>query len=159
MIEVAHFFVRSILLRHGAPRVIVSVRGTSFASALFTHVPRLGETVHRKSTAYHPQPNGIVKWFSRTLEDIMSIYVTCDDANWDIVLLFVTFAYNSSAQQTTGHSTFPLSTVGMPLCHFTHCFHVSAMYLSMSSQHRSFLTPKRNASLRGSALRAHSNVA
>lgn len=107
---VARFFVACIMLHHEAPRVVVSDRGTSFVSVLVTNVRHLCATVYRTSTAYHSQTNGIVERFNHTLAG-MSLYVTSDHSNWDVVLPFVTFAYNSLVQQATGCSPFRLSTI------------------------------------------------
>lgn len=62
--EVAKFFVSRLLLRHGAPRVVVSDRGTSFLSTIVTNVLRLCATVQRKSAAYHPETSGMVERFT-----------------------------------------------------------------------------------------------
>lgn len=62
--------------------------------------------VHRTSTAYHPQTNGLTERFNRTLGDMLSMYIDSDHSNWDVVLPFVTYAYNTATQSTTGFSPF-----------------------------------------------------
>lgn len=97
-------FIHSILLRCGAPRVIISNRGTSFVSALGTNILQLCDTIYRKSTVYHPQTNGIVERFNRALADMLLVHITCDHTNLGIKLPFITFMYNFVVQQTTGYS-------------------------------------------------------
>ncbi|GFV14608.1 transposon Ty3-I Gag-Pol polyprotein [Trichonephila clavipes] len=51
-------FLEEIVLRHGAPRVIITDRGQSFDPDLFPLVD-LCNIDHRFTTAYHPQTNGL----------------------------------------------------------------------------------------------------
>lgn len=104
--EVADFFLRSILLRHGAPRVLLSDRGRTFSSSIVQEVLRTSNTVHKTTSAYHPQTNGLTERFHRTLSDMISMYIQPNHTNWDEILPFVTFAYNTATQRTTGYSPF-----------------------------------------------------
>lgn len=72
--------------------------------------------IHRKSTAYHPQTNGLTERFNRTLGDMLTMYVASDHSNWDTVLPFVTYAYNTATQATTGFSPFFLLYGREPSC-------------------------------------------
>lgn len=104
--EVADFFLRNILLRHGAPRVLLSDRGKVFLSSLLTEVLRASNTIHKTTSSYHPQTNGLTERFHRTLSDMIAMYISPDHTNWDAILPFVTFAYNTAVQHTTGFSPF-----------------------------------------------------
>uniref|UniRef100_A0A6G5A9U4 Putative tick transposon n=1 Tax=Rhipicephalus microplus TaxID=6941 RepID=A0A6G5A9U4_RHIMP len=44
--------------------------------------------------------------FNRTLGSMLSMYVASDHSNWDQVLPFVTYAYNTVVQATTGFSPY-----------------------------------------------------
>ncbi|GFX04171.1 transposon Tf2-6 polyprotein [Trichonephila clavipes] len=61
---------------------------------------------HRFTTAYHPQTNGL-KRFNKTLADMLSM-LDVEQKNWDEILPFVTFAYNTAKQETTGFTPFYL---------------------------------------------------
>ncbi|GFW08319.1 retrovirus-related Pol polyprotein from transposon 17.6 [Trichonephila clavipes] len=63
---------------------------------------------HRFTTAYHPQTNGLTERFNKTLADMLSMYVDVEQKNWDEILPFVTFAYNTAKQETTGFTPFYL---------------------------------------------------
>lgn len=104
--EIATFFLEAIFLRHGAPRVLLSDRGKAFLSKLLEDVLRTCNTIHKTTTSYHPQTNGLTERFHRTLSDMISMYINADHTNWDTILPFVTFAYNTAAQRTTGYSPF-----------------------------------------------------
>ncbi|UYV76755.1 K02A2.6-like, partial [Cordylochernes scorpioides] len=104
--EIADFFLKKIVLRHGAPIILISDRGSSFLSKLLTQVLKICNTIHKKTTSYHPQTNGQTERMNRTLTDMISMYIDEKHQNWDEILPFVTFAYNSSVQETTGYSPY-----------------------------------------------------
>lgn len=104
--EVADLFLHAIVLRHGAPRVLISDRGKTFLSHVLEEVLRATNTVHKTCSSYHPQTDGLIERFHRTLSDVISMYIRPDHKNWDNILPFVTFAYNSAVQRTTGYSPF-----------------------------------------------------
>ncbi|GBM53839.1 Retrovirus-related Pol polyprotein from transposon 297 [Araneus ventricosus] len=104
--EIAKFLVEEIILKHGAPREMISDRGRSFLSNLVKDINQLCQTSHLLTTAYHPQTNGLTERFNKTLADMLSMYVDVEQRNWDTILPFVTFAYNSAKQDTTGFSPF-----------------------------------------------------
>ncbi|UYV65911.1 hypothetical protein LAZ67_3005874 [Cordylochernes scorpioides] len=104
--EIADFFLKRIVLRHGAPKILISDRGSSFLSKLLTQVLKICNTIHKKTTSYHPQTNGQTERMNRTLTDMISMYIDEKHQNWDEILPFVTFAYNSSVQETTGYSPY-----------------------------------------------------
>ncbi|GFV35107.1 retrovirus-related Pol polyprotein from transposon 412 [Trichonephila clavipes] len=100
--EIAKFLLEEIVLRHGAPRVIITDRGAVFRSRLVSSLVDLCNIDHRFTTAYHPQTNGLTERFNKTLVDMLSMYVDVEQKNWDEILPFVTFAYNTAKQETTG---------------------------------------------------------
>ncbi|GFT76104.1 retrovirus-related Pol polyprotein from transposon 412 [Trichonephila clavipes] len=100
--EIAKFVLEEIVLRHGAPRVIITDRGAVFRSRLVSSLVDLCNIDHRFTTAYHPQTNGLTERFNKTLADMLSMYVDVEQKNWDEILPFVTFAYNTAKQETTG---------------------------------------------------------
>lgn len=62
--------------------------------------------MHKTTSSYHQQTNGLNERFHRTLSDMLSMYIRSDHTNWDTILPFVTFAYNTAIQSTTGYSPF-----------------------------------------------------
>ncbi|KAM7288282.1 Transposon Ty3-I Gag-Pol polyprotein [Ixodes scapularis] len=107
-VEVAKFFIESIVLRHGAPEVLITDRGSSFMAQLTQEILRLSHTSHRRTTAYHPQTNGLTERLNKTIADMISMYVDVEHKTWDEVLPYVTFAYNTAVQETTGVTPFQL---------------------------------------------------
>lgn len=64
--------------------------------------------VHKFTSGYHPQTNGLTERFNHTLADMLSFYVSSEHKNWDSLLPYLTFAYNSAVQSTTKFSPFRL---------------------------------------------------
>lgn len=106
--EVARFFVHEILLRHGAPAVLITDRGTAFTAQLMQQILHYSNTSHRRTTAYHPQTNGPTERLNKTFADMLSMYVDVQHKTWDNILPYVTFAYNTAVQETTQTTPFQL---------------------------------------------------
>lgn len=106
--EIANFFIQHILLIYGAPRVLISDRGRSFLARLLQDIFAACSVVHRFTSGYHPQTNGLTERFNHTLADMLSFYISAEHTNWDTLLPYLTFAYNTAVQSTTGYSPFRL---------------------------------------------------
>ena len=57
-----------------------------------------------KTTSYHPQSDGLVERFNRTLLNMISTCPMEHPSDWDLYLSKLCLAYNSSVQSTTGYS-------------------------------------------------------
>nr|GFC84167.1 reverse transcriptase domain-containing protein [Tanacetum cinerariifolium] len=64
-------FLKSPFARFGAPRAIISNRGTHFCNDQFTNVMLKYGVTHRLSTAYHSQTSGQVEVSNRGLKRIL----------------------------------------------------------------------------------------
>lgn len=84
--DVASFLLQRFILRHGAPRELLSDRGRVFLSDVVAALLQECRVVHRTTTAYHPQTNGLTERFNRTLGDMLAMYVAADHDDWDLVL-------------------------------------------------------------------------
>ncbi|UYV61011.1 K02A2.6-like [Cordylochernes scorpioides] len=105
-IETAKFLVEDVILKHGAPREMITDRGRNFISQVIKEINALCGIVHRFTTAYHPQTNGLTERFNKTLGDMLSMYTGVEQKDWDQVLPYVTFAYNTAKQEATGYIPF-----------------------------------------------------
>ncbi|GJV78512.1 reverse transcriptase domain-containing protein [Tanacetum coccineum] len=75
-------FLKSLFARFGAPRAIISDRGTHFCNDQFAKVMLKYGVTHRLSTAYHPQTSGQVKVFNRGLKRILETTMSENRASW-----------------------------------------------------------------------------
>nr|GEW58636.1 reverse transcriptase domain-containing protein [Tanacetum cinerariifolium] len=64
-------FLKNLFARFGAPRAIISDRGTHFCNDQFTKVTQKYGVSHRLSTPYHPQTSGQVEVSNRGLKCIL----------------------------------------------------------------------------------------
>uniref|UniRef100_A0A8C5G2M7 Gypsy retrotransposon integrase-like protein 1 n=1 Tax=Gouania willdenowi TaxID=441366 RepID=A0A8C5G2M7_GOUWI len=96
-------FVTDIFARHGAPTYLISDRGSPFVSELFEHVVSALGSVHRLTTAYHPQTNATER-VNRTLKTAIRAYVGDKHTSWDKYLPQICFALRTAPHDSTGLS-------------------------------------------------------
>nr|GEV44636.1 reverse transcriptase domain-containing protein [Tanacetum cinerariifolium] len=75
-------FLKSLFARFGAPRAIISDRGTHFCNDQFAKVMRKYGVTHRLSTAYHLQTSGQVEVSNRGLKRILERTIGQNRASW-----------------------------------------------------------------------------
>ncbi|GJV33429.1 reverse transcriptase domain-containing protein [Tanacetum coccineum] len=75
-------FLKSLFARFGAPRAIISDRGTHFCNDQFAKVMLKYGVTHRLSTAYHPQTSGQVEVSNRGLKRILKRTVGENRSSW-----------------------------------------------------------------------------
>ncbi len=94
--------------RVGIPEEILTDQGTNFTSRLMGRLHRqLGITAIRTS-AYHPQTDGLVERFNQTLKNMLRKFVSDTGRDWDNWLPFLLFAFREVPQASTGFSPFEL---------------------------------------------------
>jgi hypothetical protein len=106
---IARHFKREIIDRFGVPREVLTDRGANFIAAFEQHLtPRFG-IHHVKTTAYHPQSNGVSERFHRTLNNMLAIYIGEQrHTRWADYLPEVCLAYQSAVHSSLGISPFEL---------------------------------------------------
>ncbi|GJR13433.1 reverse transcriptase domain-containing protein [Tanacetum coccineum] len=86
-------FLKSLFSRFGAPRAIISDRGTHFCNDKFDKVMSKYGVTHRLSTPYHPQTSGQVEVTNRGLKRILERTVGENRASWSDKLDDALWAY------------------------------------------------------------------
>ena len=90
------------------PSSVVFARKTAtFGSELQEICKILGITKTR-TTPYHPQSDGMIERFNRTILNMLSTVVSDDEYNWDLHLPTLMLAYHTSRHETTGATPFSL---------------------------------------------------
>ncbi|EFO90955.1 hypothetical protein CRE_29046 [Caenorhabditis remanei] len=93
-------FTDRVVSRFGAPKLLVTDRGTNFMSKKFEDLLTSINCAHNASTAYHHKANGQVERANQTIE--MMLRQVKDKEEWDIDLQPLIHAYNNSVNSTTG---------------------------------------------------------
>ena len=98
--------IEFVFTRHGAPRYLLSDRGSNFLSDLLIEVCHLIGTKKINTSGYHAQTDGLVERFNRTLIGMLSKWVDKKGRDWDQQLPYVLWAYRVSPHNSTGESPF-----------------------------------------------------
>ena len=98
---IADTLARHLICQFGAPRAILSDRGTSFLSEIVEEL-LLFRIHHLTTSAYHPQTNGSLKRSHAPLMDFARTY-SGKYHDWDHLAPFTynTFTYNTSVHAST----------------------------------------------------------
>ena len=94
--------LRKLFCRYGAPEAIVTDNGPQFRkNPVFKALMKEFGVHHRKVTPYHPEANGEVERFNRTLKKTIQAAIA-DHQNWRTVLENFLLAYRTTPHATTG---------------------------------------------------------
>ena len=106
--SVVSFFYEDIICRHGCPKEVLTDRGTHFVNEMLDSLCDKFGVKHKLSTAYHPQTNGLVERFNRTLCEALAKFANENKDDWDLYISSVLFAYRTRKHNTTRHEPFYL---------------------------------------------------
>ena len=101
---VADIIVREVVSRFGVPYIIHSDQGRQYESQLFLEMCKVLHIKKTRTTPYHPQSDGMVERFNKTLVRMLKSYINNHQSDWDEHLPFLTMAYRSAELETTGFS-------------------------------------------------------
>ena len=101
---IVDILVPHVFCQWGLPLHIHSDRGSQFESELFQKLCAALGITKTRTTAYHPQSNGMIERFNQTLETMLSKYVSENHRDWDRFLPLVMLSYRGSTHDSTGFS-------------------------------------------------------
>ena len=93
---VANILVSRLFSRFGPPQILHSDQGTNFESNLIKSICDLMGIQKTRTTAHHPQGDGQIERQNRTLQEILSTFVSEHPNTWDLHVYPAVFAYNTS---------------------------------------------------------------
>ena len=97
-----------VFARVGVPREILTDQGSNFTSRLLAELYRLLHVHPIRTSPYHPQTDGLVERFNKTLKEMLRKTVTDGGKDWDRMIPYLLFAYREVPQSSTGFSPFEL---------------------------------------------------
>ena len=104
--ECARAYATHVIARHGASSKLLSDQGRNFTSAFFRETCKILGVKQLFTTAYHPQGNGCLERWHKSLCEGLSHYVNACGNNWDTLVPFYLMAYRNTPHGTTKYSPF-----------------------------------------------------
>nr|GEY38045.1 reverse transcriptase domain-containing protein [Tanacetum cinerariifolium] len=101
-------FLKSLFARFGAPRAIISDRGTHFFNDQFVKVMLKYRVTHHLSTANHPQTSGQVDVSNRGLKRILERTIGENRASWSDKLDDALWAFRTTYKTPIGCTPYKL---------------------------------------------------
>ncbi|GJZ82831.1 reverse transcriptase domain-containing protein, partial [Tanacetum coccineum] len=106
--RVVVMFLKSLFSRFGAPRAIISDRGTHFCTNKFAKVMSKYGVTHHLLTPYHPQTSGQVEVTNRGLKRILERTVGENRASWSDKLDDALWAFRTAYKTLIGCTPYKL---------------------------------------------------
>ena len=100
-VTVANVLVSQFFSRFGVPAELHSDQGRNFESHVFQEVCTLLGIHKTRTTALHPQSDGMVERYNRTLENQLAAFVQDHQKDWDLHLPLLLMSYRSAVHETT----------------------------------------------------------
>uniref|UniRef100_A0A8C5C6I6 Gypsy retrotransposon integrase-like protein 1 n=1 Tax=Gadus morhua TaxID=8049 RepID=A0A8C5C6I6_GADMO len=94
--------------RVGIAKEVLTDQGSCFMSRVMKEVLSLLQVKQLRTSVYHPQTDGLVERFNKTLKQMLKKVMQADGKNWDQLLPHVLFAVREVPQASTGFSPFEL---------------------------------------------------
>lgn len=94
--------------RVGFPKEVVTDQGTPFISKLMKEVCHLLQIHPLRTAVYHPQTDGLVERYNRTLKNTLKKMLLLEKTEWDRLLPLALFVIRSQVQSSLGCSAFEM---------------------------------------------------
>ena len=99
---------KNLGLQYETPKVLLTDNGSNFISKLMKSVNDYWGIKQSFTTPYHPQCDGMVERFNRTLATMILTLIEQSKRNWDDLLAYVLYAYRTAVHSSTGETPFYL---------------------------------------------------
>jgi hypothetical protein len=150
--SVAKAVVDHIIAVHGVPESILTDQGRNFESSLMAELATLMGIKKLRTTAYHPEGNGMCERINGSLCEILASLVNIDGNNWDVLLNPALGIFRSKRNRMTGFSPFELTFGRPPKC-------VPDLQIASSMSQSPYMTHHEYASyLRQNLAKLHESV-
>ena len=102
------FIYENIITRFGCPITLISDQGSHFINKTIKALTDQFKIDHRCSTNYHPQSNGAIEAFNKTLAKGLTKICNTDNDDWDEKIPAVLWAYRTTYKCSTDQTSFRL---------------------------------------------------
>ena len=101
-VRIVKLLVEEVIPIFGVPEALLTDRGTNLLAHLMQDVCKLLGIKKLNTTAYHPQCDGMVERFNRTLKTMIRKHASVYGSQWDTYLHGLLWAYRNTPHETTG---------------------------------------------------------
>ena len=101
-------FAEHWVFKYGAPKTLLSDNGPQFVAHFFQRVCNILHVTNNFTTTYHPQTNGQVEIFNRSLTAMLRCFVEDNPKDWSRYTSVLAYSYNMAIHRTTGTTPFDL---------------------------------------------------
>jgi len=108
--DVSSAFCRDWISVYGPPDTVLTDNGPQFAFLFFRGVCNLMGIRNTYTTTHHPQTNGQVERFKKTLVEMFMHYIKDHEDKWDELISVLALAYSSRPHRTAGVAPMDLVT-------------------------------------------------
>ena len=105
---VANFIYENIITRFICPLTLISDQGTHFINQTIETLLKEFLIDHHKTSTYHPQANGAVVSFNKTLTKGFTKICNMDKDDWDDKVPTVLWAYRTTYKRVTNQTPLKL---------------------------------------------------
>ena len=105
---VARTIMDNWVCRFSTPKEIVTDGGKEFANELLNSLCAELQVIHKSTTPYHPQTNGAVEVFNRTMKHYLATAIAPPYTDWELLLPALRLCYNTSVSKATQMTPFSL---------------------------------------------------
>jgi hypothetical protein len=108
---VSRLFLSEWVCQFGAPKRLLTDRGSNFVSHTMKELNSFLGVKHVKTAAYHPQGNGMNERTHRQLHSYLSMFLSpTTRRTWDTMLRYASWVHNSSHHEALQSSPFEIVT-------------------------------------------------
>ena len=97
-----------VFSKFGVPKEVQSDRGSNFMGELFKQTFHKLGVKHITSSAYHPQSQGCLERFHKTLKSTLTKFCLENNKDWDEGIQVALYAIRCASQESLGYSPFEL---------------------------------------------------
>ena len=104
----ARIYATQIVTRHGTGSTLITDQGPAFMSSFFQGTCKILGVRRLRTSSYHPQSNGVIERFHKSLHEGLSHYINSTNTNWDTLVPFYLMSSRATPHSSTGFSPFYL---------------------------------------------------
>jgi hypothetical protein len=105
---IVKFIYENIVTILSCPLTIINDQGTHFVNSTIEVLLKKLMIENRKTTAFHPQANGVVKYFNKRIHKGLRKICTVNRDDWDDKIIAILWEYRTTYKRSTGQTPFKL---------------------------------------------------